>query len=255
MGIFKTVLGRKEVSETIGFLGAQYLRFVEATNRFQTVPAHPFAALGLDTPVIIAAWHGQQFLIHVVRRPGDRVSALASRSRDGELNASVLKHLGVRAIRGSGAQGRDPRSKGGAQALRQMLRALQDGENVVLTADVPKVSRVCGAGLVVLAKLSGRPVVPLAVVTSRRIDFESWDRASLSLPFGRGAIVFGDPIHVSPESDAGELDARRCEVEASLNDVQERAFGLVGSRDPAAPAVVARAPSGAVARPSFPSRS
>ena len=36
--------------------------------------------------------------------------------------------------------------------------------------------------------------MPVAVVTSRRIDFRSWDRASLGLPFGRGAMVLGEPI-------------------------------------------------------------
>ena len=78
-----------------------------------------------------------------------------------------------------------------------MLRALGDGEMVVMTADVPKIARVCGAGIITLAQMSGRPIVPVAVVTSRRIDFNSWDRASLGLPFGRGAIVVGEPVHVS----------------------------------------------------------
>ena len=71
-----------------------------------------------------------------------------------------------------------------------------------MTADIPKVSRVCGPGIVTLAQLSGRPIVPVAVVTSRRIDFASWDRASLGLPFGRGAMVLGEPVHVARDADA-----------------------------------------------------
>ena len=78
--------------------------------------------------------------------------------------------------------------------MRAMMRALSDGEMVVMTADIPKISRVCGEGIVTLAQLSGRPIVPVAVVTSRRIDFDSWDKASIGLPFGRGAMVLGEPV-------------------------------------------------------------
>ena len=164
-------------------------------------------------PVIAAMWHGQHFMIHFAKRPQDRAASLVSRSGDGEFNAIALRHLGVRAIRGSGARGRDIRKKGGVQALRGMLRALSDGEMVVMTADIPKISRVCGLGIVTLAQLSGRPIVPVAVVTSRRIDFNSWDRASIGLPFGRGAIVLGEPVHVPREAD--DDGARRLCARAS----------------------------------------
>ena len=107
-----------------------------------------------------------------LRRPRDRAASLVSRSSDGELNAIVLRRVGIRAIRGSGARGRDQRQKGGATALRAMLRALDDRENMFLTADVPKIARRCGTGIVTLARMSGRPIVPVAVVTSRRVDFD-----------------------------------------------------------------------------------
>jgi lysophospholipid acyltransferase (LPLAT)-like uncharacterized protein len=115
-----------------------------------------------------------------------------------------------------------------------MLRALADGEMVVMTADVPKISRICGPGIVTLAQLSGRPIVPVAVVTSRRLDFKSWDRASLGLPFGRGAMVLGDPVYVARDADAAALEAARLAVERSLDAVHARAYALVGARDPGA---------------------
>ena len=95
--------------------------------------------------------------------------------------------------------------------MRAMMRALSDGEMVVMTADIPKISRICGEGIVTLAQLSGRPIVPVAVVTSRRIDFDSWDRASIGLPFGRGAIVLGEPVHVPREADAQALESLRAD--------------------------------------------
>jgi lysophospholipid acyltransferase (LPLAT)-like uncharacterized protein len=87
---------------------------------------------------------------------------------------------------------------------------------------------------VTLAQMSGRPIVPVAVVTSRRIDFNSWDRASIGLPFGRGAIVLGEPFHVSREADAAALEGYRVSVEQELDRIHERAYALVGSKDPGA---------------------
>ena len=237
MGILKRLIRTRAFQETIGFLVARYLGVVRRTNRFVMEPANAYDRIGPRMPVIAAMWHGQHFMIHFAKRRQDRAVSLVSRSSDGELNAVALRHLGIRAIRGSGERGRrvqNRRDRGGATALRGMLRALAGGEMVVLTADIPKVSRVCGPGIVTLAQLSGRPIVPVAVVTSRRIDFGSWDRASLGLPFGRGAMVIGDPIEVPRDVDAAAFEAARQAVERGLDAVHARAYALVGTKDPGA---------------------
>jgi lysophospholipid acyltransferase (LPLAT)-like uncharacterized protein len=236
MSLVKRIVRSRAVQESLGFLVAGYLKLVRRTNRFVMEPADAYDRIGPQMPVIAAMWHGQHFMIHFAKRPQDRAASLVSRSGDGEFNAIALRHLGVRAIRGSGARGRDIRKKGGVQAMRAMLRALADGEMVVLTADIPKISRVCGEGIVTLAQLSGRPIVPVAVVTSRRLDFSSWDKASIGLPFGRGAMVLGDPIPVPRDADAQALEALRRQVERELDAVHARAYALVGSRDPGAKA-------------------
>jgi lysophospholipid acyltransferase (LPLAT)-like uncharacterized protein len=242
VGVLKRLSRNRAVQEVAGFLVARYLGLVRRTNRFVTDPADAYERIGPMMPVIAAMWHGQHFMIHYAKRPQDRAASLVSRSADGELNAVALRHLGVRAIRGSGERGRrvkNRRDRGGAAALRAMLRALADGEMVVLTADIPKVSRICGPGIVSLAQLSGRPIVPVAVVTSRRIDFRSWDRASLGLPFGRGAMVLGEPVLVARDADAAALEAARLAVERGLDAVHARAYALVGAQDPGAKAEVA----------------
>lgn len=234
MGFAKSIVRSRAVQETLGFLVAQYLELVRRTNRFVMEPADAYERIGPQMPVIAAMWHGQHFMIHFAKRPQDRAASLVSRSGDGEFNAIALRHLGIRAIRGSGARGRDIRKKGGVAALRAMLRALEDGEMVVMTADIPKIARTCGEGIVTLAQLSGRPIVPVAVVTSRRIDFDSWDKASLGLPFGRGAMVLGEPIHVPGDASRDLLENARQTVEQALDMVHERAYALIGSRDPGA---------------------
>jgi lysophospholipid acyltransferase (LPLAT)-like uncharacterized protein len=234
MGLVKRISRSHAVREALGFLVARYLGLVRRTNRFVMEPADAYDRIGPMMPVIAAMWHGQHFMIHFAKRPQDKAASLVSRSGDGEFNAAALRHLGVRAIRGSGARGRKVQEKGGALALRAMLRALEDGEMVVMTADIPKRSRICGKGIVTLAQLSGRPIVPVAVVTSRRIDFKSWDRASLGLPFGRGAMVLGEPIHVARDADDAALETARVAVEHGLDAVHERAYALVGAKDPGA---------------------
>jgi lysophospholipid acyltransferase (LPLAT)-like uncharacterized protein len=230
--LLKRISRSRPVQEALGFLFARYLGLVHRTNRFVLEPPDAYDRIGPLMPVIAAMWHGQHFMIHFARRAQDPAASLVSRSADGEVNAITLRHLGVRAIRGSGARGRDPRDKGGAGALRAMLRALEAGEMVVMTADVPKIARVCGEGIVTLARLSGRPIVPVAVVTSRRVRFDSWDRASLGLPFGRGAMVIGDPVFVPREADTAALADARRRVEDGLDGVHARAYTLIGLTDP-----------------------
>ena len=60
---------------------------------------------------------------------------------------------------------------------------------VTHAADVPKVARVAGLGIVKLAQISGRPIYPIAMATSRRLELRNWDRTTVNLPFARGATV------------------------------------------------------------------
>lgn len=234
-------LGRSPfVQRRAGLLLARYLRLVQRTNRFVTEPADIYGVLEPMQPFIGAMWHGQHFMAPYLRRPQDRAASLVSKSRDGELNAVALHHLGIRAIRGSGARGRDQRLKGGAQALRDMLKALEGGENMFLTADVPKIARRCGEGIVTLGRMSGRPIVPVAVATSRRLLFSSWDRASLGLPFGRGAIVAGTPVTIARDAGPAEVEAGRVAIERELDRVNARACALVGLDDPGLDLIAAR---------------
>lgn len=228
-------IGRSQFARSaLGALATKYLKLVRSTTRFVTEPADFPQRIAQELPVIAAMWHGQHFMIHFAWPQGADVSALISRHGDGEINAQILSRLGVRAIRGSGGDPAKMQKRGGAVALREMLRALEQGSTMVLTADIPKVSRRAGAGIVTLARMSGRPIYPIAVVSGRRVDFNSWDRASLALPFGRGAMVLGDPVHVARDASDAELEAARQAVQDGLDAVHARAYALVGAKDPGA---------------------
>ena len=104
---------------------------------------------------------------------------------------------------------------------------------MALTADVPKVSRVAGLGIIKLASTTGRPIFPVALATSRRIMLDNWDRSAINLPFSRGATVVADPIRVPADADPEVLEQARSALEQSLNAATERAYAIA-DRLPAA---------------------
>jgi lysophospholipid acyltransferase (LPLAT)-like uncharacterized protein len=162
-----------------------------------------------------------------MRLPEHRAKALISWHRDADINAIAAEELGMATIRGSGDHdGRFDR-KGGVRAFIAMRDALEQGWNMVVTADVPKVARVAGRGIVLLARSSGRPIYPVGIATSRRISLNNWDRSTINLPFSRGAIVLGAPVRVPDAADDDVIESCRREVELSLNAATSRAYALV----------------------------
>lgn len=218
------------VQRTVGVAAAEYLRLVWNTNRFSVEPWDIYDAVDRNSPVILAMWHGQHFLMPFIRRPYHRAKVLVSRHRDGEINAIAAEWLGAETIRGSGSHGSDFSRKGGISAFMEMQDALSQGYHVALTADVPKVSRVCGLGIIKLASVSGRPIYPVAMATSRRIELNNWDHTAIGLPFGRIAGVVSPPIYVPADADSAMQESARQVVEAALNAATERAYEIVDRR-------------------------
>ena len=214
------------VQKVLGILASYYLRLIWQTNRMVFEPADVYARFDSESPAIIVVWHGQHLLVPCLQRKSDRSKALISRHRDGEFNAIAVERFGIGTIRGSGDHGRDFQRKGAVSGFKSMLQALAEGYHMVLTADVPKVPRVAGLGIVKLAQFSGRPILPLAIATSRRVELHNWDRSALHLPFGHGAVIVGNPIRIASQADDAELERVRREVQTALNIVTARAYAL-----------------------------
>jgi lysophospholipid acyltransferase (LPLAT)-like uncharacterized protein len=222
----KRIARTRWAQKTIGVVAAEYLRLVSWTSRLATEPADIYERVTPDLPVILAMWHGQHFMAPFIKRPHLPAKTLISRHRDGEINAIAAEWLGVETIRGSGDHGNGFHRKGGVSAYREMLDALADGYSVALTADVPKVARVVGPGIVRLARDSGRPIYPVALASSRRIEIDNWDRSAVNLPFSKLVGVVGEPIRVAATADDDALEAARFALEASLNAATGRAYAI-----------------------------
>lgn len=228
--LLKRVITAPWAQKAIGIAAANYLRLVWGTSRFIYEPADFYDRARPNLPVIVAVWHGQHFLTSFLKRDEHKVKVLISRHRDGEINAIIAEQLGAGTIRGSGDHNREFSRKGGVGAFKGMHAALRDGYNIVMTADVPKVSRVAGLGIIMLARASGRPIYPVATATSHRLDLDTWDASSVNLPFSRGAVIVGEPIWVDAEANDEEIQAARSRLEAQLNQVTARAYALVDRR-------------------------
>jgi len=217
------------VQRALGVLAAEYLRLVWLTNRFSYLPADVYEQVEPEMPAIFAFWHGQHFMTPFIKtKESHRAKVLISRHRDGEFNAIAAERLGIGTIRGSGDHGSAFHRKGGVGAFREMVQALADDWNVATTADVPKRARVVGLGIIMLARESGRPIMPFAMVTSRFIRLKNWDSTTISLPFGRGALVGIEHVYVPPDADAETMEKLRLQVEALLNEATRRAYKAVG---------------------------
>lgn len=232
MSTLKRITASPIFLRAIGTIGAWYLRLAWYTSRRVYDPPNIYDTVQI--PAILAMWHGQHFLMPFVKKNdgSHRAKVLISRHRDGEVNARAAQALGIGTIRGSGAHNGEFHRKGGATAFTEMLDALKEGYNIAMTADVPKIARVAGMGVVKLAQHSGRPIYPVAIASSRRIELNNWDRSAVNLPFSRIGAVAAEPIFVARDADAATLEAIRQKLESELNRVTARAYELADGRSP-----------------------
>lgn len=227
--MWRTVRKSKLVRHALGRTMAGYLWSVHKTLRITIEPENIYEVAEPEMPVILTFWHGQHFLAPFIMKSHHRAKVLISRHADADVNAIAAEALGVQTIRGSGATNpKDFHRKNGVGAMREMIATLNEGINVALTADVPKISRVAGLGVVTLARYSGRPIYPIAIATSRRIVAPSWDKASVDLPFGKAGAVAGEPIRVARHAGEADMEAARKLVQERLNQVTARAEALAG---------------------------
>ncbi|HEY7662763.1 MAG TPA: lysophospholipid acyltransferase family protein [Xanthobacteraceae bacterium] len=230
MSWVKRLVASRAFQQSAGLLAAEYLRLVWNTTRLAIEPEGIYERVDREAPVIVAMWHGQHFLAPFIRRAGDRAKVLVSRHRDGEINAIAAERLGVGTIRGSGHHGGGFIGKGGLSAFKEMLNALHEGYSVALTADIPKVARVAGLGVVKLASVSGRPIYPIAIATRRRLQLNNWDRTTINLPFGPGGGVAAEPLRVPTDADEAALESARRLLEVSLDAATARAYAIADRR-------------------------
>jgi lysophospholipid acyltransferase (LPLAT)-like uncharacterized protein len=231
-----------------GVLIALYLWFVYATSRWRFVNPELRDAIAAK-PVIVAFWHARLAAMPHVFRAFRKSHMLISAHRDGELIARSIEALGFSTVRGSTARQKPgearPKDKGGAAALRQMIRIVKKGGSVGITPDGPRGPRMrVSPGTIALAALSGAPLLAVSYSSSRAIRFKSWDRFLLPLPFGRIHVGFAGPFPVAEALDEETAAQSRHAFEVILNELTEACDRAAGQQTiPPAPETPGAAPA------------
>ena len=221
--MLKRLMRSSAFQTCICWVAANYIRLVYITGRWREEGRAPANQMNQEgQPFIAAFWHGRLLMAPTGWRNRGPINVMVSQHRDGEMIARTVHHFGVGTIRGS-------TSRGGSKALRVMLTAIQDGQNVAITPDGPRGPRMrAQAGIILLARLSGVPIIPVTYAVSRCKLASSWDRFVIALPFSRGIYLWGEPIYVARDANEAALEAARLELEQSLNALTEAADKRVG---------------------------
>jgi lysophospholipid acyltransferase (LPLAT)-like uncharacterized protein len=167
-------------------------------------------------PLIYALWHGRMLpLIYLHRKR--RVYALVSQHRDGELAARTAHLLGFGTVRGSS-------TRGGIKGFQDLLKKVTTGFDAVIMPDGPRgPARKVQQGVLRLAQLSGRPIIPITVSASRHYMLKSWDRFIIPKPFSRCVVVYGAPLSLPADASQDLIEEKRTELEECLNRITDEA--------------------------------
>lgn len=165
---------------------------------------------------IYAFWHGRQFLLFHHHR-SCKLIIPASESRDGDIQAGILKRFGFEVVRGSS-------KRKGERALIGLVDGLRKGRSVALAVDGPRGPLYeVKPGVIYLAGKLDKVILPLVASAKRYWILEKiWDKYLLPVPFTKGVIVYGQPVVVKGISDE-ELEAKRRELTDQLNLVMKQA--------------------------------
>lgn len=177
-------------------LGPPVLKALGATWSARRYGFDPFVARrdGAEGRYIISLWHASLLPLAYLHRD-EHATVLVSRHGDGELIVRILRRLNFRVARGS-------TTRGGAAALRQLVRVASQGTgDLAITPDGPKgPARKAQPGIAYLSALTRLPILPLALVAHRAWQLNSWDRFQIPRPFTRIAVVAGEPLPVARDA-------------------------------------------------------
>ena len=215
--------GRLLLYKIVVPVGISLLRLVWRWSRVVRVTGAERIAATLErAPSFIPVYWHQHTLFcvkHLLgeRRAGLKLGFLISPSVDGEIGAMIVRNLGGEVIRGSSTHT-------GARALRDYYQALaHEGVSPAITPDGPRGPPwKFKPGAVLLAQLSGRPMIPLSYAASRAWKIK-WDRFVIPWPLSRIVIAVGEPVYVAKGLDAAGLARLQSDMERRLRTLFEEA--------------------------------
>jgi lysophospholipid acyltransferase (LPLAT)-like uncharacterized protein len=213
------------------FVAWGLLQFFWRSCRLQPVQGLEQARVALreSQAVIPVYWHQHiVFGVHALKLlepDGLKPGFLISPSVDGTAPAMLVQKLGGHVIRGSSTHT-------GARALRDFYETIvKQRVSPALTPDGPRGPvHEFKLGAVLLAQMTGKPILPITVAASRTLRFRTWDRFELPLPFSRVVIGIGDPVRIPRGLDADALARTQVEMARTLHELKASALAALGRK-------------------------
>ncbi|MDB5370875.1 MAG: hypothetical protein JWP20_2433 [Roseomonas sp.] len=216
--MFRSLIRHPATQFMLAGLVGRYLAFCYRTTRWSLVgEANILPYVKASKPLIVAFWHERLPMMPMLwtivhakypETAGWQPHVLVSQHRDGRFIGNIVSRFRLVMIHGS-------TSRGGAAAMRALVRVLREGNPVIITPDGPRgPRRQANEGAAQIAGLSRIPVLPTAAATRRHRLLPSWDRMMLPLPFTRGVLVCGPVITV----EAADAKAGAALIQQALTD-------------------------------------
>ena len=212
--MFRNMLKRLTKQRFAAYIGLLLAKAIGATYRIRVLnPEAEQNILKKGQVPIYASWHQRFFPGIIFMLPRRPISIMISQSRDGELIATIASVLGYHPIRGSSSQG-------GKQALREISKLARQGCKIGHIVDGPRGPLgVVKPGLLVIAQVSGMPILPSISSSEKKWVFNSWDRFMVPKPFSRIIIRFGDEIYVPKKLHGPDFERQRSAIEQTMKEL------------------------------------
>ena len=171
--------------------------------------------------IVYVVWHGRQFML-VSQLPKKHVTVMSSTSRDGRLQAAILRKFGFDIVFGSSR-------RSAVKALVGVVKRMNGGWDAAMAVDGPTgpIYQV-KPGALFLAKKCGACLIPLGYSTRKGIVMKAWDRYLLPLPFSRTVFLYGKPIYPSVHMGRETMDRENSELKTVLDRMMNEADRIAG---------------------------
>ncbi|MBI1871083.1 MAG: lysophospholipid acyltransferase family protein [Chlamydiae bacterium] len=222
---FNSLSEKPWLRKRIFCLGVSYIQWIGSSLVWRIEgEKHYLLERCKNKPIIFAFWHNQLMMMpfcYLALTRRQKMSALISQSRDGQIVSDLIHQFGFEAIRGSS-------SRGGFSALLKLQQRLKEGFDLAVTPDGPR--GPCGQaqlGVIGLAAVSGASILPIAYDADHKKVLQTWDRFKIPYPYSRAALVAGSPLEVPPHRDPEMMELKRQELQKSLEEVNRYAENII----------------------------
>ena len=205
------------------------IRVLNASYRYEPLIGEQYIESYIGTGAVCAPcyWHQQHLLCTSVFRRwigrGFKACFLVSGSVDGEVPDRLARSWGAEVIRGSANQS-------GALALRDMQGMMKRGYSIITTADGPRGPIYeFKAGAVLMARIAGIPIIPMACAADRAWYLKRWDNFMIPKPFARVAVAIGVPYPVPPDVPLDAIEPHRLNVQQAVMSLMTSCTNAVKS--------------------------